>query len=228
MLTERWNYEKTREWAQRRASQMWPTEEAAFGDHVDVDGNQVCNAGSVFTLLCLYFAVDPAFVVEAGKMGVPRPDLRKGLFLAGRIGCGKTSLMRVFQRNQRQVFMIQSAKEIAWNWRQADKEAGAYLERMCNPLLLPVNDVQNFYHRMAGLCIDDVGTEEVQNSWGNRASVIADVIEGRYFNGCAGPLLHLTTNLITADIREAYGERVASRLRETMNIIQYVGEDRRK
>lgn len=229
MLTERWNYEKTRNWAEQRVGEFWPLEQAKFEDVLSEDGKQiVANAGSIFTLLCLYFSVDPRFVTVASEMGVMRPDLRKGLLLGGAIGCGKTSLMRIFQRNQRQVYAIQGAKEIAWNWRQADKEAGVYMERLTRPYILPVNDVLNFYHRFAGLCIDDVGTEDVQVSYGNRASVIGDVVEGRYFNGCVGPLFHMTTNLTMPDLKAFYGDRVASRLRETMNIIQYVGEDRRK
>lgn len=229
MLTERWSYEKTRGWMEQRVGEFWPLEHAKFEDILSEDSRQiVANAGSVFTLLCLYFSVDPRFVTLATEMGVERPDLRKGLLIGGAIGCGKTSLMRIFQRNQRQVYMILGAKEIAWNWRQADKEAGDYMDRMTRPHMLPVNDVQNFYHRLAGLCIDDVGTEDVQISYGNRASVIGDLVEGRYFNGCAGPLFHMTTNLTMPDLKTFYGERVGSRLRETMNIIQYVGEDRRK
>ncbi len=228
MLTERWTYEKTRKWIEGRIGEIYPSEKINFQDINTEDGKMISNAGSLFTLLCLYFSVDPTFVIMADEMGIKAPDLRKGLLLAGRIGCGKTSLMRIFQRNQRQVYTMLPAKEIAWNWRQADKEAGAYLDRMSRPHLLPVNDVQNFYHRIAGLCIDDAGTEDIQNSFGNRASVIGDIIEARYYNKCAGPLLHLTTNLTMADIKEFYGPRVGSRLRETMNVIEYIGEDRRK
>lgn len=228
MLTEQWTTEKTRQWIGQRILRMFPEELIVFQDTVGDDGRRLSNAGSVYALLCEYFSADPNFVLSAQRLEVESPDLRKGLLLAGRIGCGKTSLMRIFQRNQRQVYMILSAKEIAWNWRQADKNAGGYLERLSLPHLLPVNDSQNFYHRFAGLCIDDVGTEDVQNSYGNRASVIADVIEGRYYNRCAGPMLHLTTNLTMGDMKEFYGARITSRLCETMNVIEYKGEDRRK
>jgi len=227
MLTERWTYEKTRTWIEGRMKTVFPGQKVIFEDIQRPNGEIFCNAGSIFTLLCLYFSVDPGFIELAISLGVENPDLRKGLLLAGRIGCGKTSLMRIFQRNQRQVYMILNAKEIAFNWRQADKEVGTYMEKLTNPHLLPINDVQNFYHRIAGLCIDDAGAEDIQNSWGNRASVIPDIIEGRYFNRCVGPLLHMTTNLTMDDLKSFYGPRVGSRLRETMNVIHYVGEDRR-
>ena len=228
MLTERWSYDKTRSWIEKRIGQLYPGEDVEFQDIISDDGRLICNAGSLFTLLCYYFSGDASFVLLAQKMGFIRPDLRKGLLLVGRIGCGKTSLMRIFQRNQRQGFMVLGAKEIAWNWRQADKEAGQYLQRLSTLHQLPINDSQNFYQRVAGLCIDDVGTEDIQNSFSNKSNVIADLIEGRYYNRCAGPYLHLTTNLIMSDIKEFYGDRVASRLRETMNVIEYKGEDRRK
>lgn len=228
MLTERWSYEKTREWMEKRIIELFSEEKVQFHDVTSESGDFISNAGSVFTLLCYYFSADPHFVILADEMGISRPDLRKGLLIAGRIGCGKTSLMRLFQRNQRQVYTIQSAKEIAWNWRQAGENGGAYMERLSNPHMLPVNDMQNFYHRLAGLCIDDAGTEDVQNGFGNRASVIADLIEARYFNRCTGVLFHLTTNLTMKTVKEFYGDRVASRLRETMNVIEYKGEDRRK
>lgn len=229
MLTERWSYEKTKTWIASRIDRVFQGENIAFEDLFDEHGNQVCNAGSIYELLCYYFSGDANFVLLARKMEVPEPDLRKGILLAGRIGCGKTSLMRLFQRNQRQVYMIQSAKEIARKWRQADAEKNieGYMESLTSPYLLPLDDSQNFYHRHAGLCIDDVGTEDIQNSYGNRASVIADVIEGRYYNRCMGPLFHMTTNLTMPDVKEYYGSRVGSRLREMMNVIQYKGEDRR-
>lgn len=228
MLTERWSYERTREWIEERIPTVFEGKEVTFHDVFHEAGHCISNAGSIFTLLCYYFSVDPRFVEKALEMGIEGPDLRKGLLLAGPIGCGKTSLLRLFQRNQRQVFMMKSAKEVAWKWRQADKEAGAYLETMTNLHKLPLDDVQNFYNRFAGLCIDDAGTEDIQNNYGNKASVIADIIEGRYYNGCAGVMFHMTTNLTMPDLKVSYGARVASRLRETMNQIHYKGEDRRK
>lgn len=228
LLTERWSYEKTREWIEGRIPKVFDDKEIAFHDVFHENGRCISNAGSVFMLLCYYFSYDPRFIEKALEMGIEGPDLRKGLLLAGPIGCGKTSLLRLFQHNQRQVFMMRSAKEIAWKWRQAGKEAGAYLETMTTLQKLPVDDVQNFYQGFAGLCIDDAGTEDIQNSYGNKASVIADIIEGRYFNRCAGVMLHMTTNLTMPDLKEFYGPRVTSRLRETMNQIHYKGEDRRK
>lgn len=228
-LTESWwNPDKTRQWIEKRAAILFPDQTIAFQDLQTEEGETISNAGSIFTLLCHYFSSDPGFYALAEKLEVKRADLRKGLMITGRVGCGKTLMMKLFQRNQRQVFMMKSAREISRKWLEAGKESGAYLEDLCVPYPLPASDSQNFFHRFAGLCVDDVGTEDVQNNFGNKASVIAEVIEGRYSNGALGPYFHLTTNLTGEDFKNFYGVRVTSRLRESMNIIHYKGEDRRK
>lgn len=228
-LSEQWSYEQILGFAISRKDRL----EADGGRKIDFmdrlkDGKTIENSHSIFDLLCYYFARDPLFTVKANEMGVPRPDLRKGLYLVGPIGCGKTTLMRIMQVNQRRVFLIKSAADIAREWRMADKEAGEYLARLSQPHSLPSNDPQAFYQRFAGLCIDDLGTEDIANSYGNRSNVIADLIEARYANQAMGDLFHVTTNLPATAIAEAYGHRVSSRLKETMNIIEYRGEDRRK
>lgn len=222
-LTEQWSANQTRDfmhWRAKRLDTKWE-----FNDFAKPEGGLVCNAKTIFELFCLYFSNDPGFVVEASRLGVYKPDLRKGLLLAGRIGCGKSSLMRLFGVNQRQVYMIKTANEVAEKWLLNGED---YFAGLIKPHMLPVNDVDNFYHRFAGLCIDDVGTEEIKTSFGNRKNVIGDLIEARYHEHAAGPLLHLTTNLNWETLKEHYGARVASRLQETMNMIQYKGEDRRK
>lgn len=228
-LTEQWTYERTLDFMLGRIEWVGQREnrKIAFIDKMEGD-RIVANADSIFRLLCFYFSRDPQFTVMANEMGVPRPELRKGLYLAGPIGCGKTTLMRIMQVNQRQVFMIKNAAELSREWRMADKDQAAYFEKYCTPYPLPAGDTQSFYQRQAGLCIDDLGTEEIAMSYGNRSNVLADLIETRYQYGAMGDMFHVTTNLPADKIKEFYGDRVASRLRETMNIIEYKGEDRRR
>jgi len=176
-------------------------------------------------LMCLYFAKDPIFVDAAAQCGIKDPSLEKGLLLGGAVGVGKTWLMQLFSRNRRQVYFIRSAKLIADAFGK-DGEEGMGPFTFLNKL--PVNDMDNFYHPNAGLCIDDIGTEELKIHYGNRKNVIGDLIEKRYELGNTGTLLHMTTNLTMDQVKEFYGVRVGSRLRETMNIILQKGRDRRK
>lgn len=220
-LTEQWGYEKTFQFAKWRCGQL-------FGGQVSFEDAGGINCVAIFEILCLYFARDPAFVEKCLAVGVIEPSLEKGILLAGGIGRGKTTVMRVFQVNQRQVYFIKPASEIALQWRLAEKEAASFMDKYTYPFELPSNDGDNFYQRFAGLCIDDIGTEDLQNSYGNRSNVIADIIQSRYMAASVGPMLHLTTNMTMNALKEFYGSRVASRLRETVNIIELKGEDRRK
>lgn len=218
-LTERWSYEKTKDFMGWRIKQKSDSKKLVFVD------TKTSNAGSVFELLCRYFSNDPLYVELALAAGIDGPDLRKGILLSGTVGTGKTSVMQLFSVNQRQVFMLRSAAETANLWLKSGEEA---IAAFYQPHKLPVNDCDNFYQPFAGLCLDDCGTEDVKNHYGNRVNVIGQIIEGRYFNGSHGILLHMTTNLNSTQLKEFYGARVVSRLREIMNVIELKGEDRRK
>lgn len=218
-LTERWTYEKTEGFMRFRMAKLFSEQNLSFVD------SETSNAGTIFELFCRYFSNDPKFTELALAAGIIRPDLRKGFLLSGTVGNGKTTLMRLFCVNQRQVFMVKSAAETANIWLTKGEEA---ISDFYEPRRLPVNDIDNFYQPYAGLCLDDCGTEDVKNHFGNRVNVIGQIIEGRYFNQACGTFFHMTTNLNAEQMKEFYGPRVMSRLRETMNVIQYKGKDRRK
>jgi predicted ATPase len=187
-------------------------------------GIQTGNTGTVYKLLCMYFAEDTAFPILAKEAKVPRADLRKGILLCGGVGGGKTWLMQLFSRNQRQGFLIVNSRKIAEDW----KENNESIKQLRNRFELASNDLDNFYQTHLGLCIDDCGSEDIKNAYGNRLNVLGDLMESRYNMGNSGPFMHLTTNLTMEQFKEFYGDRVASRLRETMNIIELKTGDRRK
>ena len=179
----------------------------------------------IFNLLCSYFSSHESFLSLANEMGVLNPSLKKGLFIAGGIGVGKTWMMKLFSKNQRQVYTIKSAKSIADSFIS---EGGKSIYKLVECPLLPFNDKENFCQEKMGLCIDDVGAEEMGSHFKNTKNVLGDLIELRYTEGNTGPLFHMTTNLTMIQVKEFYGDRVGSRLRESMNIIQLKGVDRRK
>ena len=192
-----------------------------FENKFDFDGQ-----GAVyFKLLVAYFSMDFEFFELAKKLDIDHPSFTKGLYLGGNFGVGKTWLMRLFQRNNRQVFTLQNAKAIADLFEAKGEKA---MDQFIESPSLPENDAENFFHKRMGLCIDDLGTEQVKTHYGNKKNVIGDLIELRYTNGNTGPMLHVTTNLTGDQLKEFYGPRITSRLRETMNIIDFIGEDLRK
>lgn len=181
----------------------------------------------VFELLCRYFGNDPAFISNALAAGVENPSLEKGIFLAGNFGSGKTWMMTLFRQNQRQCFAIKPAKEIASGFRAAD-EPEEYLASLVPNVVNAYNDAMVFYQPYLGLCIDDIGTEDIKVNYGNKANVIGDLLEMKYNEKVYGLCLHATTNLTADEIKQYYGGRVASRMREIFNFIEFSGEDRRK
>lgn len=178
-----------------------------------------------FDLLIRYFSKDEMFLAMAANMGIRNPSFEKGLYLAGNFGVGKTWLMKLFQRNQRQVYTLQNAKAIADLFESDGEEA---MKQFSESPILPSNDAENFFHTRMGLCIDDLGTEQIKNHYGNKKNVVGDLIELRYAKGHVGQLFHVTTNLTGDQLNAFYGGRVASRLRECMNVIDFVGSDLRK
>lgn len=214
LTNTQWSYSQTDSFMKYRANTLFE------GKFMIDDSNS-----AIFMLLCYYFSNDNMFLDYAANLGLKNPSLEKGILLAGGIGVGKTSLMHLFSKNQRQVFAIRTAKSIADTF-QSDGEG--ILQQLIECPKLPINDAQNFYHPKMALCIDDIGTEELKNHYGNRKNVVGDLIELRYSKQNTGLLLHMTTNLTMQQVKDFYGDRVGSRLRETMNIIEMKGDDRRK
>lgn len=181
----------------------------------------------VFELLCRYFGNDDQFVPMALSAGIANPSLQKGIFLAGNFGSGKTWMMTLFRQNQRQCFSIKPAKDIASGFR-ASKEPEEYLSSLVPNVINASNDPMVFYQRELGMCIDDIGTEDLKVNYGNKSNVIGDLIEMKYHQKVYGTCLHATTNLTADELKEYYGGRVISRMREIFNFIEFSGEDRRK
>ena len=77
------------------------------------------------------------------------------------------------------------------------------------------------------LCFDDLGDEREINHYGNRINLMAEVLKERYVNVPHNRTM-VTTNLTPEQIKEKYGERVYSRMREMFNIIPIAGSDLRQ
>lgn len=215
LTSSRWSYDQTRGFMLYRAKNILP------GFTLDQSNN------TVFDLLCYYFSEDRQFTGLAEDMGISMPSLSKGICLAGMYGVGKTWLMRLFSKNQRQCYAVKSAKQIADTY-EADGEGDSGLSAFIQKSKNAVNDMQVFYQPYMGLCVDDIGTEDIKNHFGNKKNVIGDLIEKRYSLDNTGTFLHATTNLNAEQIESFYGGRVRSRMREIFNFIELKGADRRK
>lgn len=147
---------------------------------------------------------------ETNRLGL---DLKKGILLSGPIGCGKTSLMKLFgEFPGAYTFEVHSSRQIA----------GAFM-KMGFPLI-------NRYGRKAEtICFDDLGTEQSLKYFGNETNVMAEILLERYdlFTSW-GVKTHGTTNLSASELESIYGNRIRSRMRESFNLVTMTGPDKRK
>lgn len=185
----------------------------------------------LYEMLCHYFGEDPEFTKKsefvslAQAAGVVNPSLEKGIFLAGNFGVGKTAIMRLFSKNQRQCYEIKNAKDIAIEYKQGgENEMGKYVVKT----KAAFEDPSVFYQKNIGICIDDLGTEDIKSNYGDKKNVIGDIIEQKYSQQTCGIFFHASTNLTAEQLKSYYGERVTSRMREIFNFIEVKGTDRRK
>jgi hypothetical protein len=219
LFNVRTNVEKLDEFLIKRAKKIFGVDENDYPLFVIDENNR-----GVYNMLLMYFCEDVRFEAMAITAGVKNPSLKKGILLCGNFGVGKTDIMALYAVNFRQVFEIKNAKAIANEYEKAGEDATpAYLTKKKNAF----QDPAVLYQEFSGLCIDDIGTEDVKVHYGNKKSVIADLIELRYEKNLSGSLLHGTTNLTAEQIKDYYGGRIASRLREIFNFIELPGNDRR-
>jgi DNA replication protein DnaC len=165
----------------------------------------------IFEKLCLYFS-----------------DLssKKGILLAGPIGCGKTSLMNVFALNQKSSYQVVSCRNVGFEYSQKGIEA---IEQHIANIESGTNI---FGQKLFGKCFDDLGAENPSiKRFGNEINVMEEIFLSRYdkINSSNYTVTHCTTNLTIQEIKDLYGDRVLSRFKEMFNMIAFNSEspDRR-
>lgn len=213
LTLSRWTMEQTAGFMQYRRINL-------FEGKMKIDDSN----STIYNLLLMYFSEDFQFTSLAPVIGVANPSLDKGLLIAGNFGVGKTWFMKLFSRNQRQVYNLVNAKNIANEFESEGQDCMYhYVKKQKNA----INDASCFFQPYSGLCIDDLGTEDIKIHYGNRKNVVGDLIEQRYAAGNCGVFLHATTNLTADQLKDFYGGRVVDRMREIFNFIEFTGESKR-
>ncbi len=140
-------------------------------------------------------------------------DLRKSIGLLGATGTGKTLAMNIMNTYSKidDVMYMRGTKIIKFQFKvvSARELVSAYASSGYDGIMK--------FIMMANLCIDDIGSEELEsNYYGTKLRVVNEMIEERYRKGL---LTHFTANLTEAQIEDTYNDRVYSRLRHTVNLI---------
>lgn len=128
----------------------------------------------------------------------------RGLFLYGNCGRGKSLLTRyalpaIYLKHFRKVVSV-------YDIREMNRNLDLLLTR----------------HYIA---LDDVGTEEVINHYGNRRLAFAEVMDVAEKQN---KLVIVSSNLQERDLAERYGDRTVDRIRSTMRRILFAGQSLRK
>ena len=146
-------------------------------------------------------------------------DPEKGLWLEGNMGTGKSTLLRAIKNfcaiydddrspNLPRYMVWRHAKDIASGY---EEEGAKYLTELCN---------------IETLIIDDLGTEpSTTMRYGNTLNVVEELLSRRYDRK---KMTMVTTNLSMDQVKKDYRERIYDRVRETFNIIEFIGPSHRK
>ncbi len=145
---------------------------------------------------------------------------RFGLMLCGTYGNGKTTLMyalrsatnllnRCGEFNDRRVgIRIEDARDIAKLYTARDQR--------------PYNEFKQAEH----VIIEDMGKEPIeQMNYGTVISPVVEILEYRYHNQL---FTAVTTNLTPQEIRAKYGNRIADRFNEMMQVITFQDQTYRR
>lgn len=150
----------------------------------------------------------------------------KGFVLGGHVGNGKTTRLRLIS----EVFTFikyWDARDLSLSVAGLESADDRFREA-CR-LQMYGEVCGDPWHYSHDLIIDDLGTESSsQSSYGNRADVMARVIDARYGEWDRhGWRTYFATNLSSNDLKRAYGERTFSRLFGMCEFIFLPGGDRR-
>lgn len=160
-------------------------------------------------------------------------DFRKGLIIIGNPGSGKSLLFRIMSDifksdltvnyGEREIplrkfynhFNMYTCEHMAKLFIKDGETALAPFGK--NAVVLENKEVINLRHA----CFDDLGSEEMRNSFGNKKEVMLDIVSERYDLFLEyGLKTHFTSNLSPDEVSSRYGDRMRSRIRHMCNVIQ--------
>jgi len=174
----------------------------------------------VIKTLCYYFSNNGNFeLIEDGY------SHKKGILIIGPVGCGKTTLLKILQRNNFNPFRFVSCRTVANEYAEHGQTAIKNYSKIQD-----ISKRECFGHSKIGMCFDDLGTESEKKNFGNQLNVMAEIILNRYDGSDFKNKTHFTTNMPADEIKQYYGIRATSRMREMLNIIEipFNAPDRRK
>lgn len=152
------------------------------------------------------------------KLGV---DYKKGFFLYGPVGTGKSTFLRGVQKYMNTIKARDFDKDfrIGFYWKSASELANSYAGDGQEKLLQWCDE--------CNLLIDELGREpRPAKHYGTELNVIQFLLQLRY-DRRRDNITHITSNINPQDVMPMYGDYISDRFREMFNIIPWFGESRR-
>lgn len=156
-------------------------------------------------LFCKYFSNDGSF--ETDHNG----ELRKGLYIYGAPGTGKTSSFKILQNISKsfkinQIWLpIITTQKIVEAYNTSESGQTDYV-------------IKNYSR--GKLVLDDLGAETVASNYG-KEDIFTRILELRYNEFIdKGTKTFVTSNLDFEGVKQRYGERVYDRCHEMFNLIE--------
>lgn len=145
-------------------------------------------------------------------------DLKKGIYLWGNVGRGKSFLMSLLS-----VF----CKEIEYSYRNFN----IYSVKELSFKVVRDSNIKHLDDCLKGkVCLDDVGFEEKNVFlYKNSVPIMEFLVDGRYnLFQKTGMVTHMTSNVPPGLLETEYSKRVESRIHEMFNLVELKGIDKRK
>lgn len=143
---------------------------------------------------------------------------KKGIFIYGNCGTGKTHLLNALYKHSKENFYgeVRYYNFSEFLYFAKNKFQNDFHEDVMNKIMYP-----DYVNRQRLLFLDDIGSEKTTD-WSIET---LGLIVNRFYE--QEDYLFITSNLNLEEIQERYGDRIASRIAEMCGIIKLEGEDRR-
>jgi hypothetical protein len=187
----------------------------------------------IIDLICQYLRKDPKFLETDSAY-----SHSKGILIHGDVGCGKSLAMIVLLNLLRFFELYDQSHQSKYNstYQKAPTRyfkvdtfeiSHAYSQKGFEILSQGIFTARGTI-KLTGemIILDDLGSEPITTHFGNNVNIIGELLTMRYED--RKTITHATTNLDVKSLKEFYGDRVFSRMKEMFNFIHMTGSDRRK